>query len=306
MQHFFLFLFLTISFFNSFSQERLFSYSQIKMGTEFNIKVYATDSAKTTAIINQAWARIDEVNQLFSDYIQTSELARIDAQKGKSIKISDEFAYVLRLSLKYSKASYGAFDVSIGALSRLWRRSIKMNEFPAKDKIAAALANIGYKKVKLNGNTLTLPDGVLLDFGAIAKGYAVDEAYKVLSNAGLKKSLVDGGGDIYAGESIDPMGWKIAVKVKNENQWNDSVVYVKNKGIATSGDQYKYIEDNDGNRYAHIINPKTGYGVKGPLLTTVIAENATHADALATTLSILNEKEEKRFRQKMRMGYVLL
>ena len=71
-------------------------------------------------------------------------------------------------------------------------------------------------------------------------------------------------------------------------------------------DRYKYIEDNDGNRYAHIINPKTGYGVKGPLLTTVIAENATHADALATTLSILNEKEEKRFRQKMRMGYVLL
>ena len=69
------------------------------MGTEFNIKVYATDSAKTTAIINQAWARIDEVNQLFSDYIQTSELARIDAQKGKSIKISDEFAYVWRLSL---------------------------------------------------------------------------------------------------------------------------------------------------------------------------------------------------------------
>lgn len=306
MQHFFSILFITISFFNSFSQERLFSYSQIKMGTEFNIKVYASDSANAAILINKAWTRIDEINQLFSDYIQTSELASIHAQKGKSIKISDEFAYVLRLSLKYSKASYGAFDVSIGTLSRLWRRSIKMNEFPGKEKINDALKKIGYKKVKLNGNILSMPEGLFLDFGAIAKGYAVDQAYSVLINNGLKNALVDGGGDIYAGESTDSMGWKIAVKVKNENHWKDSMVYVKNKGIATSGDQYKYIEDDRGNRYAHIINPKTGYGVKGPLLTTVIAENATHADALATTLSILNGKEEKRFRRKMKIRYTML
>lgn len=306
MKHIFLFIFIIFSFFNSFSQDRLFSFSQIKMGTEFNIKVYDTDSAKTTEITNQAWARIDEINQVFSDYIQTSELARIHAQKGKPIQISDELATVLRLSLKYSKASGGAFDVSIGALSRLWRRAIKMNEFPSKEKITEALKNIGYKKIKLNGNVLTVPESLLFDFGAIAKGYAVDEAYKVFLDNGFKKALVDGGGDIYAGESTDPMGWKIAVKIKSESQWKDSVIYVKNQGIATSGDQYKYIEDDLGNRYAHIIHPKTGYGVKGPLLTTVIAENGTHADALATTLSILKGKEEKRFRRKMKIGYILL
>jgi thiamine biosynthesis lipoprotein len=306
MKGIYLFLFFNLSLFTTFSQEQLFSFSQIKMGTEFYIKVYSTDSAKTAEIVNQAWTRIDEINQLFSDYIQTSELTRIHNHKGKPIKISDEFASLLRLSLKYSKASGGAFDVSIGALSRLWRRSIKMNEFPTQEKIVMALTNIGFKKIKLQGTTLTLPDGILFDFGAIAKGYAVDEAYKVLSNKDLKKSIVDGGGDIYAGESTDTMGWKIAIKVKNENQWRDSVVYVKNKGIATSGDQYKYIEDDHGNRYAHIINPKTGYGVKGPLLTTVVAENATHADALATTLSVLNRKEEKKFKRKIKISYSML
>ena len=300
-----LIIFITISFSNSFSQERLFSYSQIKMGTEFNIKVYSTDSAMTTEIVNQAWARIDEINLVFSDYTQNSELARIHAHKGSPIKISDEFASLLKLSLKYSKASGGAFDVSVGALSRLWRRSIKMNEFPAKEKINDALKNIGYKKIKLNGNNLTIREGLFLDFGAIAKGYAVDEAYKVLLNKNLKKSIVDGGGDIYAGGSTDPKGWKIAIKIKTEKQWRDSVVYVKNKGIATSGDQYKYIEDDQGNRYAHIINPKTGYGVKGPLLTTVVADNATHADALATTLSVLNGKEEKKFKRKLKTRYTI-
>jgi len=301
-----LFLFFSFSFFTTFCQEQLYRFSQIKMGTEFNIKVYSNDSVKTTEIINQAWTRIDEINQLFSDYIQSSELARIHAQKGKPIKISDEFATVLRLSIKYSKASGGAFDVSIGALSRLWRRSIKMNEFPDQEKIAEALKNIGFKKIKLNGNILTIPYGLILDFGAIAKGYAVDEAFTVLMKNGIRKALVDGGGDIFAGESIDPLGWKIAIKVKGENKWKDSVIYVKNKGIATSGDQYKYIEDNRGNRYAHIISPKTGYGISGPLLTTVIAENATHADALATTMSILSLKEKKRFKRNMKIRYVVL
>ncbi len=286
------------------AQHQFFEFTQYKMGTEFKIKAYAEDTVKLKATVTLAWQRIDEINHIFSDYIHDSELAIIQMHRDNFIQMSDEFYSVLMTSLQYCRYSRGFFDISVGALSRLWRRSIKMSDFPTDRKIKEALQHVGYKKLVIQNKKINIPVGMSLDFGAIAKGYAVDEAFRVLNNHGFAMALIDGGGDLYAGDVPNgKTGWEVSFSRKIGNEWKDSIMELKNCGIATSGDKYKFITDPDGDRYAHIINPITGYGIKGPLLTTVIAPNATHADALATTLSILSGKKRARFLRRWSRGF---
>jgi thiamine biosynthesis lipoprotein len=276
------------------------------MGTEFNIKIVGDDSIKVFRAVQAAWNKIDSINEVFSDYSHTSELGRLHQDTtGHFFSISSEFEYLTRISLIYSKLSKGAFDISIGALTKLWRRAIKLDDFPEEKKIKEALKFIGYKKIILKKNRIWIPPGMRLDFGAIAKGYAADKAYQVLLSYGFPASLVDGGGDIYAGSSPPSQpGWEIKMRVKDAlGAWRDSVVYIHNASIVTSGDEFKFIEDQRGHRYSHIINPETGYGIPGPHLTTVIAQNGMHADALATTLSMLDDYQIKRFKKKWKKSF---
>ena len=287
------------------AQPKLYTFSDVKMGTEFTIKVFGDDSAKINTAVHIAWRKIDEINSVFSDYIQSSELAHVHHHTGNWVDISTEFEKVVKIAQVYAKVTDGAFDISVGTLSRLWRRSIKMNEFPSNEKINEAVKHVGYKKLKLKKNRIYIPRGMLLDFGAIAKGYAVDKAFKVLVENGYTQCMVDGGGDIYIGDGYDSRGWGVMVSLKSEMSWMDSIMYLQHAGIATSGDRYKFIQDSSGNSYAHIINPKTGYGVKGPLLTTVIAEDATIADILATALSV-DPSLEKKLKRRLKLKFNLL
>lgn len=282
------------------SQASIYAYKAYKMGTEFNIKVHGEDTVRITQAVQLAWDRIDALNQVFSDYSTTSELARLHRDStGRPFRLSQDFYRLMDISIKYSHISRGAFDVSVGALSKIWRRAIKLNDYPDSLKIKAALKHVGYKKIRLIKNKIKIPGGMVLDFGAIAKGYAVDEAYKVLAQQGYTMSLVDGGGDIYVGVSPpNQSGWAITASIKRDHLWRDTMIYVESASIVTSGDAYKFVEDKDGLRHSHIIDPKTGFGIPGPHLTIVIAANATHADALATTLSVMESSELKRFQKK--------
>jgi thiamine biosynthesis lipoprotein len=293
-----LFIFYMVS---GHAQSKMYSFQSNKMGTEFNIKVYGDNATKMNKAVDHAWKKIDSLNDIFSDYSHTSELAGLHQDtSGKLRMVSPDFACLMDISLKYSKLSMGAFDVSVGALTKIWRRAVKLNEFPDSMKIREALRYVGYKKIIFKKNKLKLPKGMRLDFGAIAKGYAVDAAYNILKASGYPISLVDGGGDIFCGASPPGRkGWEIATTIRESNgNWKDSTVYVNNASIVTSGDAYKYIEGPAGLRYSHIINPTTGYGISGPHLTTVIAENATHADALATTLSVLGNDHVFSFQKR--------
>lgn len=275
------------------------------MGTEFNIIVHGQDSVRVAGAVALAWKRIDQINEVFSDYSSNSELHRIheNAREG-FYPMSEEFEKVLRLSLVYSRMSKGAFDVSVGSLSRLWRRAIKMNDFPEVVKIEQARKTAGFRKIKLKNSRIRIPVHLFLDFGAIAKGYAVDEAYRVLAENQLPFALVDGGGDIYAGPApYGTEGWTVSLLVrKPDGRVEDSTIQVASKAVVTSGDAYKYIEQ-EGRRYSHIIDPRTGYGVAGPHWTTVIATSATHGDALATVLSILSGNAAVKFERKWKRRF---
>ncbi|MDZ4710536.1 MAG: FAD:protein FMN transferase [Saprospiraceae bacterium] len=282
------------------AQKTRFEFQAIKMGTPFHLIIYGNDSTAVKNAAEQAWLRIDEINDIFSDYSSTSELSRIHQYaRGTYYPVSKEFEDVLKTSLIYSRLSRGSFDITIGAMTRLWRRAVKMNDFPQLDKIQEAREVSGYKKLKLKNSSIKIPAGMFLDFGAIAKGYAVDEAYRILSENQFPIALIDGGGDIYCGQPPDgKQGWSITGQTRDiEGQVKDTLMYVQNASIVTSGDAFKFIEFK-GSRYSHIIDPLTGLGIPGPHWTTVNADRAIHADAVATTLSVLPPGRLKKFQKK--------
>jgi len=194
---------------------------------------------------------------------------------------------VIQESIYWSEWSDGTFDITIGPYSQLWRRAGRKDLLPDSMQLQEAKALVGYQKIKLNRAERTVmltKSGMQLDLGGIAKGYTVDKIYNHFKANGYTEVLVDGGGDIRVGKSPPGSeGWRI--RIMNGNGL-DSMAYLTNCAIATSGDLYRFTEIK-GIRYSHIINPFTGYGITIPRTVTVIAPNCTEADVLASILSIM-------------------
>ena len=255
-----------------------------QMGTLFRIVLYEEDSLKAQAAAVAAFARIDSLNAMLSDYRADSELSRLSARAGDGqwVAVSGELWFLLQRSRQIAVLSDGAFDPTIGPLSKLWRKAFRQGEFPDTTALKAAREKVGIELLQFHNSQqkarLLLP-GMRLDLGGIAKGYAVDEAMRVLRRNGLSIALVDGGGDLRAGDPPpDKAGWKVAVG-------NDTMLTIARQAVATSGDTYRFLEWN-GRRHSHIIDPRTGLGATHSLQVTVMGPDCTTADALASALSV--------------------
>lgn len=265
------------------------------MGTEFRIVLYAAEEGLAKQAATAAFLRIDELNDIFSDYQEDSEVSKLSAAAGSGVKmpVSSEMWQVLRFSKRLSRKSDGAFDVTIGPLSKLWRRAFRRQAFPETPLItsATALVNFRYLKLYRKGHRAKLKrKDMRLDLGGIAKGYTVDAVYEVLLDHGIDQALVDGGGDIYAGAPPPgTSGWEVRF-VRAGDAEEGSTLLLKNQAMASSGSTYRYLEWN-GRRYSHIIDPRTGLGVTETAIINVIADNCMTADALASALSVLKENE---------------
>ncbi len=243
------------------------------MGTGFRIVLYSSDEKSARAAIDAVWARIDELNAIFSDYDPNSELSRVgqmtnDGPMPQPVHISDDFYRVLARSLEMSKASEGTFDVTIGPFVRLWRRSRDMHQLPTPERLATARASVGYQFVKLDpaNRTVQLMKGHMrLDVGGIAKGYAAHECVELLRRRGINRAMVGAAGDIFVGDPPPGRaGWQIAFEEPGEAGRNkDLYVQVRNCGISTSGDTYRFVEI-DGKRYSHVIDPTNRTGSHKP------------------------------------------
>lgn len=258
------------------------------MGTDFRIVLYHPDSSLAKEAANEAFERVADLENIFSDYDENSEVSRLsDAGNGA---VSDELWEVLEYSLDVSERSEGAFDVTVGALTKLWRKAFRQKEFPSENDIAAARTTVGYEAIKINkrsGQIEIKKEGMRLDFGAIAKGYAVDEAMEVLRDYGIYTALVDGGGDLLTGLAPPGQkGWEIEQpdKIVNGEPTYKKAWYA-NTAVATSGDTYRYLE-HGGKRYSHIIDPRTGMGLTNRRIVTVTAPTCMAADAWATAASV--------------------
>ena len=297
-----------------------FEYTEPKMGTEFRLVLYASSQDQADKAAHAAFERVDALNKIMSDYDASSELSRLSmtAGTGQQTIVSKDLWAVLSLAQSIAKKSKGAFDVTIGPLSKLWRRAIRQKAFPDNAALATAKEKVCYKHLKLHTKTNSVSltkEGMRLDLGGIAKGYTVDAIWGVLQSHGIQNALIDGGGDIFAkGSPPDSQGWKVKMLTRktrvpsldffdhetkkwSKKQEQEKVVYLNDLAIASSGNTYKNLDFN-GVKYSHIINPKTGLGITHNEIINISAPNCALADALASALSVLNVKKGKRLLKK--------
>jgi thiamine biosynthesis lipoprotein len=280
------------------ADEPLQRYRELRpgMGSTFEIIVYAPDEATAQRGLDAAFARIEQLNQIFSDYDSASEACRLShaSPMPEAVPVSAEMFAVLDYSAQLSRATDGAFDVTVGPVSRLWRRARRQKQLPAPDRLREALAGVGYQHLELDAAgrkaRLAAP-GMRLDFGGVGVGYAVDEALTVLAQHGLTRVLVNGSGDIVLGDPPPgETGWRIGVAPLEPNQPPSRFLRLAHCGVSTSGDAWQFVEI-DKQRYSHIVDPRTGLGLTTRSSVTVIAPTGMAADGLATAASVLGVEQ---------------
>ena len=262
------------------------------MGTFVTITLLASSEEEAQDACTAAFAKIQRVDSLMSTYRADSEISEANRRAGtEPVPLSDETMEVLALSAKYSELSGGAFDITIVPLMKLWKAAQRDGTMPDAAAIRDAAALVDYHNVTLDNEARTVRFAQPLtevDLGGIAKGYAVDLALAELSNKGTTAALVNAGGDIATlGRPPETGAWRIGIqKPGRANERLPEVVHITTGAVATSGDYERFVEIN-GKRYSHIKDPRTGMPVEKIYSVTVVAPNATAADALATACSVL-------------------
>ncbi|MCR9101538.1 MAG: FAD:protein FMN transferase [bacterium] len=272
------------------AQER-YAFTHPQMGTEFRVILYADSDRLAQTAARAAFDTLDALNARLSDYDAQSELSQLSRlDSGAVVEVSRPLWEVVRQGQALSGLSQGAFDLTIGPLSKLWRRAFRQQQFPDFKQIEAARARVGYEHIQvLPGQRLrVLSSGIKLDAGGIAKGFAVDAMTETLLACGIQSSLVDGGGDIrITSPPPGTTGWAIQVQQMDSLGQSQSVtLHLAHRAIATSGDYYRYLSW-EGSRYSHIIDPRTGLGVQHGAQVTVLCPDCATADALASALSVM-------------------
>jgi len=269
-----------------------FEFTEPQMGVPFRIVLYALDRTEAAAAARAAFDRIAALNAILSDYEYDSELSRLSrtSGSGEAVSVSPELWFVLERAQEMARRSDGAFDVTVGPLVSLWRRARRDGELPEPRRLQAALAATGWRHLELDPKRRTarlLVPRMRLDLGAIAKGYAVDEALRVLGARGITRALVSGGGDLVVSEPPPGKpGWRIEVPpLDGPGAPPPGHVQLRHAGLATSGDTFQFVEIG-GIRYSHIVDPRTGLGLTDHSLVTVIARDGMTADSLSTALSV--------------------
>jgi thiamine biosynthesis lipoprotein len=271
-----------------------YEFLQIRMGVPVEFQVYATAETAANNAAEAAYARFKELDRVMSDYDPDSELMRLcrDSGPGRPVKVSDDLWLVLSRAQELAQQTDGAFDVTLGPLTDLWRKSRRRQRPPSAEELADARQRVGQESLRLDAEQQTvelLKENMRLDLGGIAIGYAADEALRVFQTHGLTRVLIDASGDIVAGDP--PPGrdaWRIEMEPLNTGRHPSQprqVLSLVNCAVTTSGDAYKFVEF-DGVRYSHIVDPRTGLGLTRRSSATVIAADGITADSLATAVSV--------------------
>jgi len=262
------------------------------MGTFVEIKVVPFRDLPFDDAMESAFARIREIDSLMSNFKDDSEISALN-RNGKAVVSRDTLA-VIKRSQEIAELTDGAFDITVCPLISLWKRAAKENKLPDEAQLKATLAKVGYGKLSVDersGVVKFAVEGMSVDLGGIAKGYAVDAAAKVLREFGCQDFLVNAGGDLYAaGTRPDGQPWHVGIQDPRYpapmGRVMDAYLLISERAVATSGNYQQFVTI-EGKRYSHIIDPRSGYPADAVPSVTVIARDCTTADALATALSVL-------------------
>ncbi|WP_439559293.1 FAD:protein FMN transferase [Dyadobacter sp.] len=279
-----------------FAQETRYSFEKGLMGSPFKLVFYTTSDTLAKLAADNAFHRVEELNEIMSDYRDGSEINRLSAQSGsgKWVPVSKDLFDILAISQDISKKCDGVFDVTLGPVVQMWRHATRKGTFPSEQEIAEARSKTGFNKMKLNPknrSVLLTQKGMRLDIGGLGKGFAAEEALKELKKLGITSAMMDAGGKIVmTNPPPGTDGWNITI-----SNGSDSLKTIKlaNTSLATSGPTYRYMEYK-GVRYSHIVDPETGIGLLFHVRTTAICDGGTISDALATAFSVAGIEKSKK------------
>lgn len=283
------------------------------MGTTYNVKYIVEDGVPEQKDLEKAiYDRLEKVNAQMSTYRDTSELSQFNqADAGLAFKVSEDTATVVREAIRLNKLTEGALDVTVGPLVNLWGfgPESRPDKTPSKEVLEERFKITGIEHLKEEGDTLTKDiDDLYVDLSTIAKGWGVDVVANYLESVGVNNYMVEVGGEIrLKGLNSKNVPWRIAIEkpVVDERSVQE-VIEPGDMAIATSGDYRNYFEEN-GVRYSHIINPKTGYPIDNKVVSvTVLDKSCMSADGLATGLMVLGEVEGMRIAEENNIAALMI
>ena len=274
----------------------MFEETRSLMGTYVRVVVYSNEETAEETL-SAAFDRIEEVVNIASTFDENAEAFKLN-RDGHLDTPSDELLKIINMSLDYSELTEGAFDITCQPLLDLWeykpeaeKQFWELDEATQQDQIDKIMKLVGSDNIAVTENKISFQKaGMKITLGGIAKGYAVDEALKVIKDMGIKYALVDAGGDISTlGSKPEGERWNIALVNPDDTSQSLATFRVSDKAIATSGNYERYFDPEK--EVHHILNPKTGYSASGCISVTIIAKSCTQADALATAVFVMGAED---------------
>ncbi|WP_418502327.1 FAD:protein FMN transferase [Flagellimonas sp.] len=273
------------------TQLQVFQRTLKLMGSRFDLTVVTENQTKGDAYLDMAIAEISRIERLISSWDPNSQTSKINQNAGVApVKVDQELFNLIARAIKISKLTQGAFDISYASMDRIWKFDGSVMEMPSEEAIKQSVAKVGYQNIVLdqeNGTVFLKNEGMKIGFGAIGKGYAADRAKALLVKNGVASGIINASGDLNAwGTQPDGKDWMVAIVNPLNKEKVFSWLPVKDQAVVTSGNYEKFVILN-GERYTHIIDPRTGYPSKGVRSATIFTANAELADALATSIFVM-------------------
>lgn len=264
---------------------------RIAMGSRFEITAVHPDAKQCQAAIDAAWAEIERIEAVISEWRETSEVSEVNRKAGiEPVVVSRELFNLTRRSLRVSDLTDGAFDITFHTVGRLWNFKSRNSPIPDDASIQRALKDTGYRHVILDESKLTIyldRKETRIGFGGIGQGYGVNRAVFVLKEHGVTGGVVNGSGDLVLfGTQENGKPWRVGIANPLDRDKVFAWLDATEQAVVTSGDYENYIE-HDGKRYGHILDPRTGYPASEVRSVTIVCPDGELADALATGVSVL-------------------
>ena len=269
---------------------------RITMGTVARIMVTAEDAGQAHQAIEAAFDKIFQIDQMMSDYDPDSQLSQVNRDAfDEPVQVDADLLEVLAAAKLYSCMSDGAFDITIGPVVQLWRKAREDGAAPTPEAIAKAKASVGHENLTLDAEKHTVQfakEGMFLDLGGIAKGYAIDKAIEILQAGGVSGAMVDIGGDLrcFGTAANGKEHWLIGLQDPADDETILMTLNMDDMAVATSGDYRRFVMIEE-EKHSHIVDPTTADSAQDLSSVTIIAPTATAADALATAVTVLGNKK---------------
>ena len=296
--HKYIFFYIIVFFTLSTQAQVLRKRTTILMGGRFDISIVADSRESAEQNIDTVIAEISRIESLISDWKPNSQVSMINDHAGiKPVKVDKELLMLTQRAIALSKITNGAFDISFAAMDKIWKFDGSMKEMPSAEAIKKSVAKVGYKNILIdtaNSTVFLKLPGMKIGFGALGEGYAADRCRELMLSKGIKAGIVNASGDMSTwGKNPNGKNWEIGITNPMKEDTIFAVVAMKQNAIVTSGSYRKFVEFN-GKRYAHIINPATGYPATGLISVTIMGPSAEVANGLSTSIMVLGPVNGKK------------